>query len=83
VCLLQLPIIKRANFGEWLNVVWDDDVAVNILSTDEYTQIDSEEQQEYYILKASVVKDIKFFDTGAALIASATNHLLENIAQIE
>lgn len=83
VCLLQLPIIKRANFGEWLNVVWDDDVAVNILSTDEYTQIDSEEQQEYYILKASVVKDIKFFDTGAALIACATNHLLENIAQIE
>ena len=28
--LLQLPVRKRTYFGEWLNVVWDNDVAVNI-----------------------------------------------------
>jgi len=25
---IQLPVRKRENFGDWLNVVWDQDVAV-------------------------------------------------------
>jgi hypothetical protein len=31
---LQLPVKDRNHFGEWLNVIWDDKVAVNILGTD-------------------------------------------------
>lgn len=83
VCLLQLPVRKRTHFGEWLNVMWDDYTAVNLLATDEYAQIDSEEYQGYHILKANAIKDIKFMDVGAALIVSETEQLLDNISQIE
>lgn len=39
--LLQLPLRPRAHFGEWLNVVWDDRVAVNLLGTHPGTRIDA------------------------------------------
>lgn len=83
VCLLQLPVRNRENFGEWLNVSWDDNVAVNVLCTDEYAYVDFEKRNGYNILRASAVKDIKFIGTGAALIASESSKLLDNIAQLE
>ena len=83
VCLLQLPVRNRENFGEWLNVSWDNKSAVNILGTDEYAYIDFEKRNGYKILKASAVKDVKFKGTGAALIASESSKLLDNIAQVE
>lgn len=83
VCLLQLPVRNRNHFGEWLNVMWDDHTAVNLLATDEYAQIDSEERRGYHILKAEAVKEIKFMDAGAALIVSETDHLFDKIAQVE
>ena len=30
--LLQLPVMNRAHFGEWLNVSWDERAAVNVLA---------------------------------------------------
>ena len=30
--LVQLPVLPFEKFGEWLNVQWDDSVAVNVLS---------------------------------------------------
>ncbi len=83
VCILQLPIRNRENFGEWLNVSWDDKVAINVLATDEYAYIDFEKRNGYKILKASAIKDIKFKGTGAALIVSESDKLLDNIARIE
>ncbi|WP_298649066.1 hypothetical protein [uncultured Proteiniphilum sp.] len=83
VCLLQLPVRNRENFGEWLNVSWDNKAAINVLGTDEYAYIDFEKRHGYNILRASAIKDIKFKGTGAALIVSETNKLLDNIAQIE
>ena len=83
VCILQLPIRNRENFGEWLNVSWDNKAAINVLATDEYAYIDFEKRNGYKILKASAIKDIKFKGTGAALIVSESDKLLDNIAQIE
>lgn len=83
VCILQLPIRNRENFGEWLNVSWDDKAAINVLATDEYAYIDFERRNGYNVLRASAVKDIKFKGTGAALIVSGADQLLDNIAQIE
>lgn len=83
VCLLQLPIRERENFGEWLNVSWDKKAAINVLGTDEFAYIDFEKRNGYNILRACAIKDIKFIGTGAALIVSETDKLLENIAQIE
>jgi hypothetical protein len=63
--------------------MWDNKVAVNVLATDEYTQIDAERRKGYHILKASVSKDIKFTGAGAALIVSDSVKLLDHIAKLE
>ncbi|MDR2916865.1 MAG: hypothetical protein LBV74_18885 [Tannerella sp.] len=81
--LLQLPVRSRANFGEWLNVSWDDKAAINVLATDPYAYIDFEKRNGYHVLTATALKNIRFEGTGAALIVSQPDKLLDNIAQIE
>ena len=83
ICFLQLPIRNRKNFGEWLNVSWDDKISVNVLGTDQYARIDADERNGYRIMRADAVKEVKFRDVGAALIVSETKDLLDKIAQVE
>lgn len=81
--LLQLPVRKRDNFGEWLNVSWDSKVAVNVLATSPHARIDSERRKGYRVLYADAVRDVKLKGVGAALIVSATGSLLDAIEQVE
>jgi len=83
ICFLQLPVRNRENFGEWLNVSWDEKIAVNVLGTDPFARIDADERNGYRILRADAVKDVKLRDVGAALIVCKTKDLLDKIAQIE
>jgi hypothetical protein len=80
---LQLPIRPRKNFGDWLNVMWDQDVAVNVLATDPETQIDATPCAGHYLFHAGSVREVKLKDVGAALITTATPHLLDRIARLE
>lgn len=73
---LQLPVRNRPHFGEWLNVMWNEQVAVNILGTDHYARIDSEERNGYRILKAGMASEVKTNGVGAALITSSTDKLV-------
>jgi hypothetical protein len=54
--LLQLPIKNRANFGQWLNVSWDEEVAVNVLATSPYAIIDAENRKDFRIFTADALK---------------------------
>ena len=81
--LLQLPIRDHAYFGEWLNVSWDDNVAVNVLATDENAYIDFEKRNKYKLLTATALKETQLKGTGAALIVCQPSHLLDNIEQLE
>lgn len=81
--LLQLPVRSRTNFGEWLNVSWDENAAVNVLATDEFAYIDFEKRKGYDVLTATAVKELKFEGTGAALIVCRPDDLLDNIASLE
>lgn len=81
--LLQLPVRNRENFGEWLNVSWDNKVAVNVLSTSPYARIDSEQRKGYRVMCADAVRDIKLKGVGAALIINSTDSLLNAIAMVE
>ena len=38
LCFLQLPVKDRGRFGDWLNVVWDDRLAINLLATDPFSR---------------------------------------------
>ena len=80
---LRLPVRNRAHWGDWLNVVWDDEVAVNVLGTEPAAYIDSEEGDGYRILEAGVDAKVKLDGVGAALITCAGDTLLENIAKVE
>jgi len=81
--LLQLPIRDREFFGEWLNVSWDKDIAVNILATDPYAKIDAVPFQGYHLLQAGMETKVKLMGVGAALITTSKNKLLDRIDRVE
>ncbi|MFP5209295.1 MAG: hypothetical protein ACLGRW_08395 [Acidobacteriota bacterium] len=80
---LQLPVRPRKNFGDWLNVMWDDQVAVNVLATDVETEIDATPCDGHFLLHAGSLREVKLKGVGAALIATATPNLLNCIARVE
>lgn len=81
--LLQLPIRKREKFGNWLNVVSDDTVAINVLGTSPYESIDAREQKGAMILTADAVREVKLKGTRAALITCHADKLLDCIETLE
>ena len=81
--LLQLPIKNRTNFGQWLNVVWDDAVAINVLATSPYEIIDVESRNDHKVLTAEALREVKLQGTEAALIVTDTPHLLDAIDRLE
>jgi hypothetical protein len=80
---LQLPVKDRTHFGEWLNVLWDEDVAVNLLATDSYCRIDAQKRPGYRIFQAGGVREVKMEGVGAALITTSKNKLLNQIDRVE
>lgn len=80
---LRLPVRPRKNFGEWLNVMWDDDVAVNVLATDKETEIDATPCAGHWLFHAGSVRAVKLKNVGAALITTTPPRLLDRIAQVE
>ncbi len=81
--LLQLPVRNRVNFGEWLNVVWDEEVAVNVLGTGPYTQIDAVKHRDFHLLQAGALSEVKTLGVGVALITTEKSKLLDCIDQVE
>jgi len=55
---VQLPIRDRKNLGEWLNVMWDEEIAVNVLATNPYTQIDAKARRGYHLFQAGTVSEV-------------------------
>ena len=80
---LQLPIKDRTHFGEWLNVMWDEDVAVNLLATNSYCRIDAKNRQGYKIFQAGGANEVKMEGVGAALITTDRNKILDRVDQVE
>ncbi len=81
--LLQLPLKQREHFGEWLNVLWDDTAAVNVLAADPYVKIDSAPLDSGRLFTADSLGDVKLLGRTAALIVSPTNELLDCIDALE
>ena len=81
--LVQLPILSRERFGEWLNVMWDDRVAVNVLATCPFSRISSEKRKDHRILFGETIRDIKLKNVGVALIVAEPDELLDSIKMLE
>ena len=80
---LQLPVRNLGHWGDWLNVIWDDKVAVTVLATEPCTNADSEEGEGYRILQAGSDEKVKLTGVTAALIICAKDKLLDKIAIVE
>ena len=79
----QIPLRPRTNLGDWLNVTWDEEVAVNLLATSPYARIDCKESAGAYLFQAGTVDEVATEGVGAALITTATRNLLDRIAAVE
>ncbi len=80
---LRLPVRNLGHWGDWLNVIWDDKVAVNVLAAEPCANADSEEGEGYRILQAGVDEKVKLTGVTAALITCAKDKLLDKIAIVE
>ena len=67
LCLLRLPVKKRKSFGGWLNVEWDDSLAVAVIAGSPAERIDSEERKSYRLMYAEARRDTKLKGATAAL----------------
>ena len=82
-CLLQLPIKERKHFGDWLNVSWDEKLAVNVLAAAPQTLVDADKRNGHRVMHAHVESGIRLEGPGAALIVEETHKLLDAIADVE
>lgn len=80
---LRLPVRNLGHWGDWLNVIWNEEVAVNVLAAEPSANADSEEGEGCRILQAGVDEKVKLTGVTAALITCAKDQLLDTIAVVE
>jgi hypothetical protein len=80
---LRLPVRDLGHWGDWLNVIWNEEVAVNVLAAGPCANADSEEGDGYRILQAGSDEKVKLTGVTAALITCAKDELLDKIAILE
>ncbi|HQG77251.1 MAG TPA: hypothetical protein PLS58_07165 [Bacteroidales bacterium] len=80
---LRLPVKNLGHWGDWLNVIWNEKVAVSVLAAEPCTNADSEEHDGYRILEAGVDEKVKLTDVTAVLLTCPKDQLLDKIAGVE
>ena len=70
--LLQLPVRERKNFGDWLNVMWDNRSAICVAACDPYEEIWHEERDGFRLLTADLYNSIKLKGGKVALISGSS-----------
>lgn len=81
--VMQLPLKKRERFGEWLNVMWDDSVAVALVATHPTTFIDSRVERDNTTLVAQTHTSVQLYDSGTALVVTRPDSVLDRMDALE
>ena len=69
--LLSLPVKRMKNFGEWLNVTWDENAAVAVIGTMPETRIThGKHGKDSLILTADAIRGIRLVGCSCALIVT-------------
>lgn len=69
--VLQLPVKNRANFGDWLNVMWDDRAVVGVMGGTPYMDVDNEIRDGFRRLTVESLKDYGVRNGTAVLAVAA------------
>ena len=81
--LVQLPVRNRTNFGDWLNVVWDEKAATAVVGGGPLTVINGEKRHGFRLLAADADRDLKLVGATAAIVAAETPAFLESLSSME
>ena len=81
--LVQLPVRDRANFGSWLNVMWDDAAATAVVAADPMTVINGAPRHGFHLLTADINRDLKLIGAKAAIVAARTPVFLDSLSAME
>ena len=81
--ILELPLKERCNFGEWLNVVWDDDAAAAVIAAEPYTWISSEKRFGNRHLYADAHRNLKLRGAKTALIVNTRGKFMDSMDATE
>ena len=81
--MVQLPVKDRRNFGDWLNVVWDDKAATAVVGGGVMTVIASERRHGFRLLTADADRDLKLVGATAAIVADRTAGFLDCVDGME
>ena len=81
--LIQLPVKDRENFGDWLNVMWDDKAATAVVGAEPLTVINGYRRHGFHLLAADVCRDLKLVGAKAALVAAETGAFLDSLSAME
>ena len=82
--LLQLPIKERKNFGDWLNVMWDERALVGVLGGTPYMDVDNEKRYGFRKLTVESLKDYGVTNGIAVLaVESDRDRFLGQIDAVE
>lgn len=68
--ILQMPVLNREKFGDWLNASWDAKSAIAVVGTSPYADIDNEKRRGFRILTGDLVRGRKLKGASAALIVA-------------
>jgi hypothetical protein len=82
--ILQLPVKNRANFGDWLNVMWDDQAFVGVMGGTPYMDVDNERRHGFRKLTVESLKDYGVTNGVAVLaVESQKERFLDQIDAVE
>jgi hypothetical protein len=77
VRFLDLPMKECENFGQWLNVVWDDKTASAVVALEPFAWIGNEKRYDARHLYAQAHKDVKLDGVRSALVVSEGKAFLD------
>ena len=80
----QLELADRKNFGEWLNVMWDDRAACAVIGLDEFADIHNCARRGSHVLTADLLKGQRLVNGAAAVVVGAGREdFLDSVDAVE
>ena len=83
VRILDLPVRNRANYGEWMNAMWDEDGALAVMAAEPYTWIDDEPRHGFRRMFAEARRGLALVGAKVALVAAPTESFLDGVDAME
>ena len=81
--IVQVPVRRRKNFGDWLGVMWDEKAAVSVVGTSPEGLIDHVTRPNCELMTAELFRKVQLEGAGAALIVSPLGRFLPALEQLE